>query len=140
MKISRLSVFDIRFPTSQSLDGSDAMNAAPDYSAAYVILHTDSDAGIEGHGLTFTIGRGNDICVAAVRALAGFVVGRTLQEITSDMGAFWRHITSGDSQLRWLGPDKGVMHMATAAIVNAIWDLWAKSEGKPVRSTWPRLK
>lgn len=132
MKISRLSVFDIRFPTSQSLDGSDAMNAAPDYSAAYVILHTDSDAGIEGHGLTFTIGRGNDICVAAVRALAGFVVGRTLQEITSDMGAFWRHITSGDSQLRWLGPDKGVMHMATAAIVNAIWDLWAKSEGKPV--------
>ena len=108
------------------------MNAAPDYSAAYVILHTDSDAGIEGHGLTFTIGRGNDICVAAVRALAGFVVGRTLQEITSDMGAFWRHITSGDSQLRWLGPDKGVMHMATAAIVNAIWDLWAKSEGKPV--------
>ena len=130
--ITHLSVHDIRFPTSRTLDGSDAMNTAPDYSATYVILHTDSASELEGHGLTFTIGRGNEICVAAVKSLASFVVGRTLEEITGDMGAFWRNITSGDSQLRWLGPDKGVIHLATAAIVNAVWDLWAKSEGKPV--------
>ncbi|MBA2964392.1 fuconate dehydratase [Ramlibacter sp. MAH-25] len=122
---------DIRFPTSRSLDGSDAMNAAPDYSATYVTLHTDAGDGHVGHGLTFTIGRGNEICVAAVRSLEPFIVGRTLQEITADMGGFWRAIT-GDSQLRWLGPDKGVIHLATAAIVNAVWDLWAKAEGKPV--------
>jgi L-fuconate dehydratase len=108
------------------------MNAAPDYSAAYVVLHTDSNQGLEGHGLTFTIGRGNEICVAAIRVLAPHVVGRTLDAITSDMGGFWRQITTADSQLRWLGPDKGVMHLATAAIVNAVWDLWAKSVGKPV--------
>jgi L-fuconate dehydratase len=132
MKITSISVKDIRFPTSRSLDGSDAMNAAPDYSAAYVVLHTDSSQGFEGHGLTFTIGRGNEICVAAIKALQHFVVGRTLQELTTNMGAFWREITTSDSQLRWLGPDKGVMHMATAAIVNAVWDLWAKSVGKPV--------
>jgi L-fuconate dehydratase len=130
--IKNLSVRDIRFPTSRSLDGSDAMNAAPDYSATYVVLETDSPAGIEGHGLTFTIGRGNEICVAAVRSLMHFVVGRPLKELTDDMGAFWRQITTGDSQLRWLGPDKGVIHLATAAIVNAVWDLWAKAEGKPV--------
>ncbi len=132
MKITSISVKDIRFPTSRSLDGSDAMNAAPDYSAAYVVLHTDSSQGFEGHGLTFTIGRGNEICVAAIKPLQHFVVGRTLQELTTNMGAFWREITTSDSQLRWLGPDKGVMHMATAAIVNAVWDLWAKSVGKPV--------
>ena len=132
MKITSISVKDIRFPTSRSLDGSDAMNAAPDYSAAYVVLHTDSSQGFEGHGLTFTIGRGNEICVAAIKALQHFVVGRTLQELTTNMGAFWREITTSDSQLRWLGPDKGVMHMATAAIVNGVWDLWAKSVGKPV--------
>ena len=108
------------------------MNAAPDYSATYVTLHTDSKVGMEGHGLTFTIGRGNEICVAAVKSLAPFVVGKTLDEITADLGAFWRNITTGDSQLRWLGPDKGVIHLATAAIVNAVWDLWAKSERKPV--------
>lgn len=130
--INRLSVRDIRFPTSRTLDGSDAMNAAPDYSATYVVLHTDSGAALEGHGLTFTIGRGNEICVTAVKSLTAFVVGRTLEQIVADMGAFWRDITSGDSQLRWLGPDKGVIHLATAAIVNAVWDLWAKSEGKPV--------
>nr|WP_157398412.1 MULTISPECIES: enolase C-terminal domain-like protein [Ramlibacter] len=107
------------------------MNAAPDYSATYVTLHTDAGDGHVGHGLTFTIGRGNEICVAAVRSLEPFIVGRTLQEITADMGGFWRAIT-GDSQLRWLGPDKGVIHLATAAIVNAVWDLWAKAEGKPV--------
>jgi L-fuconate dehydratase len=129
-RITHLTVRDIRFPTSRSLDGSDAMNAAPDYSATYVTLHTD--ARLEGHGLTFTIGRGNEVCVAAVKSLAPLVVGLTLEEIVADMGAFWRNITTGDSQLRWLGPDKGVMHLATAAIVNALWDLWAKSEGKPV--------
>jgi L-fuconate dehydratase len=132
LRIKNVSVRDIRFPTSRSLDGSDAMNAAPDYSATYVVLETDSPEGLEGHGLTFTIGRGNEICVAAVRSLQHFVVGRPLQELTDDMGAFWRQITTGDSQLRWLGPDKGVIHLATAAIVNAVWDLWAKAERKPV--------
>ncbi|MGZ5178871.1 MAG: L-fuconate dehydratase [Ramlibacter sp.] len=130
--IQNVSVRDIRFPTSRSLDGSDAMNAAPDYSATYVVLETDSPDGLEGHGLTFTIGRGNEICVAAVKSLQHFVADRPLSEITGDMGAFWRQITTADSQLRWLGPDKGVMHLATAAIVNAVWDLWAKAEGKPV--------
>jgi L-fuconate dehydratase len=129
LTITHLDVRDIRFPTSEHMDGSDAMNPDPDYSAAYVVLHTDGDH--EGHGLTFTIGRGNELCVAAVRALAPLVVGRRLDEFTSNMGAFWRHIT-GDSQLRWVGPEKGVMHLATAAVVNAVWDLWAKVEGKPL--------
>ncbi len=120
---------DIRFPTSENLDGSDAMNQAPDYSAAYVVLKTDTD--LEGHGLTFTIGRGNELCVAAIEALAPLVVGETLETFMGDMGAFWRRIT-GDSQLRWVGPEKGVIHLATAAIVNAVWDLYAKSEGKPL--------
>ncbi|MCC6927773.1 MAG: L-fuconate dehydratase [Gemmatimonadaceae bacterium] len=121
----------MRFPTSAALDGSDAMNPDPDYSAAYVILHTDAGDGIEGHGLTFTIGRGNELCVAAIEALAPLVRGRDLADITSDMGSFWRGITS-DSQLRWVGPEKGVIHLATAALVNAVWDLWAKVEGKPL--------
>ncbi|MFY0988839.1 L-fuconate dehydratase [Halomonas sp. C05BenzN] len=129
--ITRVEVQDIRFPTSRSLDGSDAMNAAPDYSATYVILHTDEADGPRGHGLTFTIGRGNEIVVTAVKSLAPLVEGRDLAAITDDMGAFWRAIT-GDSQLRWIGPDKGAIHLATAAIVNAVWDLWAKREGKPV--------
>lgn len=130
--ITRLDVRDIRFPTSRDLDGSDAMNAAPDYSATYVILDTDSDGGHQGHGLTFTIGRGNEVCVAAVRSLASRIVGLDLETITADMGRFWRDLTGGDSQLRWLGPEKGVIHLACAAIVNAVWDLWAKREGKPV--------
>jgi len=129
--ITKLSVRDIRFPTSRSLDGSDAMNAAPDYSATYVTLETDSSSGLTGHGLTFTIGRGNEICVAAVHALTPLIVGKTLEDITANMGAFWRAFTS-DSQLRWIGPDKGAIHLATAAVVNAVWDLWAKAEGKPV--------
>ena len=129
--ITKLSVRDIRFPTSRSLDGSDAMNAAPDYSAAYAILETDSPDGLAGHGLTFTIGRGTEIVVAAVNALGPLVVGRRLEDIAANMGAFWRAITS-DSQLRWIGPDKGVIHLATAAVVNAVWDLWAKAERKPV--------
>ena len=129
--ITHVDVHDVRFPTSRGLDGSDAMNADPDYSAAYVILRTDSADGLEGHGLTFTIGRGNELCVAAVRALAPFVRGLTLEQIAGDMGAFWRRIV-GDSQLRWVGPEKGVIHLATAAVVNAVWDLWAKAEGKPL--------
>jgi L-fuconate dehydratase len=131
IKITNLSVRDIRFPTSRSLDGSDAMNAAPDYSAAYVVLETDAPENLAGHGLTFTIGRGNEICVSAVNALAPLIVGKTLEGIVADMGSFWRAFTS-DSQLRWIGPEKGAIHLATAAIVNAVWDLWAKTERKPV--------
>jgi L-fuconate dehydratase len=130
-KIVDLVTHDIRFPTSKTLDGSDAMNPDPDYSAAYVILKTDSPDGIAGHGMTFTIGRGNELCVAAIQALRDLVVGKTLSSFTENMGAFWRMIT-GDSQLRWVGPDKGVIHLATAAVVNAVWDLWGKAEKKPV--------
>ena len=129
MQITAVEAFDIRFPTSRENIGSDAMNPDPDYSAAYCILRTDSD--LEGHGLTFTIGRGNELCVAAVESLAPLLVGKTLASFTQNMGAFWRMIT-GDSQLRWLGPEKGVIHLATAAIVNAVWDLWAKAEKKPL--------
>ena len=129
MKITGLRTHDLRFPTSASLDGSDAMNPDPDYSAAYVILTTDG--GLEGHGLTFTIGRGNEVVVAAIRALEGRVVGLDLDWIREDPGRFWRHVT-GDSQLRWIGPDKGAMHLATGAVVNAVWDLLAKEAGKPV--------
>jgi L-fuconate dehydratase len=128
--ITGMRVLDVRFPTSQSLDGSDAMNPDPDYSAAYVVLETDR-AGLEGHGLTFTIGRGNEICCAAIEAMRHLVVGLKLADIAADMGAFWRHVTA-DSQLRWIGPDKGAIHLATGAVVNAVWDLWAKAEGKPV--------
>ncbi|MDM0090994.1 MULTISPECIES: L-fuconate dehydratase [unclassified Variovorax] len=129
-RITDLRVLDIRFPTSQHLDGSDAMNPDPDYSAAYVVLETDQP-GLEGHGLTFTIGRGNEICCAALRAMRHLLVGQDLAVIAADMGRFWHHVTS-DSQLRWIGPDKGAIHLATGAIVNAVWDLWAKAEGKPV--------
>ncbi|HEV6967435.1 L-fuconate dehydratase [Roseateles sp.] len=129
-RITALRTVDVRFPTSQHLDGSDAMNPDPDYSAAYVILETDQP-GLEGHGLTFTIGRGNDICCRAIEAMRHLVVGLELDWIAADMGRFWRHVTS-DSQLRWIGPDKGAIHLATGAVVNAVWDLWAKSEGKPV--------
>ena len=128
-RITGLRTHDLRFPTSAQLDGSDAMNPDPDYSAAYVVLETDGEH--EGHGLTFTIGRGNEICVAAIEALAPRVVGLDMAEVAADMGAFWRHVT-GDSQLRWIGPDKGAIHLATGAVVNAVWDLWAKLEGKPV--------
>ena len=129
IRITRLSTHDLRFPTSDSLDGSDAMNPDPDYSAAYVILETDGDH--QGHGLTFTIGRGNEICVASIQALGDLVVGLELDWITEDMGRFWRHLTS-DSQLRWIGPDKGAIHMAAGAVVNAVWDLWARVADKPV--------
>ncbi len=126
-----VETYDLRFPTSRTLAGSDAVHHDPDYSAAYVILRTDSPAGLEGHGLTFTIGRGNEVCVAAIQALAPLLIGRTLGAFTANMGAFWRHIT-GDSQLRWLGPEKGVIHLAAGAIINAVWDLYAKVEGKPL--------
>ncbi|MHA6300065.1 L-fuconate dehydratase [Devosia sp. CAU 1758] len=129
MKIGSLTTHDLRFPTSASLDGSDAMNPDPDYSAAYVVLGTDG--ALEGHGLTFTIGRGNEVVCAAIAALTERVVGLDLDWIAENPGRFWRHVT-GDSQLRWIGPDKGVMHLATGAVVNAVWDLLAKRAGKPV--------
>ena len=122
---------DIRFPTSKTLDGSDAMNPDPDYSAAYVILRTDHPDGIEGHGLTFTIGRGNEICVQAIKSMSYLVIGKTLESFTGDMGKFWKMMMS-DSQLRWLGPEKGVIHLAAGAIINAVWDLYAKVEKKPL--------
>lgn len=128
-RITSLSTHDLRFPTSASLDGSDAMNPDPDYSAAYVILGTDGAHA--GHGLTFTIGRGNEVVVAAIRALESRVVGLELDWIAENPGRFWRHVT-GDSQLRWIGPDKGAMHLATGAVVNAVWDLLGKEAGKPV--------
>lgn len=128
-KIMGLRTVDVRFPTSQHLDGSDAMNPDPDYSAAYVILETDGPH--HGHGLTFTIGRGNEICITAIEALGNLVRGLDMDWVTADMGRFWRFITS-DSQLRWIGPDKGAIHLATGAVVNAVWDLWAKMQGKPV--------
>jgi len=130
-RILNLETHDLRFPTSVFLDGSDAMNPDPDYSAAYVILSTDHPEGLAGHGFTFTIGRGNEICVKAIEAFRPFIVGRSLEEIIANMGGFWRGL-AGDSQLRWLGPEKGVIHLALAAVLNAVWDLWAKSVGKPV--------
>ena len=130
-KIISVITKDIRFPTSRTLDGSDAMNPDPAYSAAYVILKTDHPQGLEGHGLTFTIGRGNELCVQAINALAYLVIGQTLESFVEDMAGFWRMIT-GDSQLRWVGPEKGVIHLATGALVNAVWDLYAKIEKKPL--------
>jgi L-fuconate dehydratase len=129
--IVALETSDIRFPTSRQLDGSDAMNPDPDYSAAYAIVRTDEGDGPEGHGFAFTVGRGTEVQVAAIDALAPLVVGLELDEVCGDMAAFWRSLAT-DSQLRWLGPEKGVVHMATAAVVNALWDLYAKREGKPV--------
>ncbi|UCG86828.1 MAG: L-fuconate dehydratase [Gemmatimonadota bacterium] len=129
--ITDIDVTDIRFPTSRGQHGSDAMHTDPDYSAAYVILHTDRADLLAGHGLTFTIGRGNELCVAAARSLAPLVIGLSLEEIGTDMCGFFRRLTS-ESQLRWVGPEKGVIHLATAALVNAVWDLYAKVEGKPL--------
>jgi L-fuconate dehydratase len=127
--ITGLRALDLRFPTARAAIGSDALHADPDYSAAYVIL--DTDGPLEGHGLTFTIGRGTEVCVAAIEALGPHVVGWTLDDLAADLGAFWRRLAS-DSQLRWLGPEKGVIHLALAAIVNAVWDLYAKACGKPL--------
>jgi L-fuconate dehydratase len=128
--LTEFIVKDIRFPTSETMDGSDAVNVDPDYSAAYLIIKTNIH-NVEGHGLTFTIGRGNEICVAAIEAFKPFVIGQSLGDITTNMGKFWESLTC-ESQLRWLGPEKGAIHLAVAAIVNAIWDLWAKVEKKPL--------
>ena len=128
--ITDLTVRDIRFPTSDNLDGSDAIHVDPDYSCPYVSLATDV-AGLEGHGITFTLGRGNELCVAAIERFREFVVGETLGGITSNFGDFWHKICN-ESQLRWLGPERGLIHMSVAAIINAIWDLYAKHESKPL--------
>ncbi|MGW0712049.1 L-fuconate dehydratase [Streptomyces sp. NPDC002643] len=130
-RIIAVDTYDIRFPTSRELDGSDAMNPDPDYSAAYVVLRTDAADGLEGHGFTFTIGRGNDIQVAAIGALRPHLLGRSVDELCADPGTVNRDLI-GDSQLRWLGPEKGVMHMAIGAVVNAVWDLAAKRAGQPL--------
>lgn len=129
--IVALDVLDVRFPTSQSLDGSDAMNPEPDYSAAYAVLRTDDPTGPEGHAFVFTTGRGNDVQARAIEALAPYVVGRPVAEICGDLGSFSRELVN-DPQLRWLGPEKGVMHMAIGAVINAAWDLAAKCAGLPV--------
>ncbi|TVZ96277.1 L-fuconate dehydratase [Streptomyces sp. BK340] len=130
-RITAVDTHDIRFPTSRELDGSDAMNPDPDYSAAYVVLRTDAADGHEGHGFTFTIGRGNDVQVAAIDALRGHVLGRPVEQVCADPGSLFRDLIA-DSQLRWLGPEKGVMHMAIGAVVNAVWDLAARRAGKPL--------
>ena len=130
-RISVLETHDIRFPTSREFHGSDAMNPDPDYSAAYVVLRTDETSGLAGHGFAFTIGRGNEVQTAACAALRHLVVGRDVREIVDDLGGFARSLTD-DSQLRWLGPEKGVMHMALGAVVNAAWDLAARRAGKPL--------
>ena len=131
VKITNVIVRDIRFPTSRTLDGSDAVNVDPDYSATYITLETDDADGARGYGLTFTNGRGNEVSVAAIHALKHHVLGRALESITEDFAGFWLAITS-DSQVRWLGPEKGVIHLAAGALVNAVWDLYARSERKPV--------
>ncbi len=130
-RVTALETADVRFPTSLSLDGSDAMNPDPDYSASYLRLCTDADDGLTGHGFVFTIGRGNDIQVAAVRAVAGHLIGRRVEDLVADLGGVWRELVH-DSQLRWLGPEKGVIHMAIGAVVNALWDLKAKRAGQPL--------
>lgn len=131
MKIRSIDTYDVRFPTSRTLAGSDAMHPDPDYSAAYAVVRTDDASAPSGHGLAFTIGRGNEIVVAAIRSLSPLVVGRDLDAIFADMGAFSHSVTQ-DGQLRWIGPEKGAIHMAAAAILNALWDLRAKLAGMPL--------
>jgi L-fuconate dehydratase len=130
-RIMRAVTYDVRFPTSMTLAGSDALNLDPDYSAAYVVLETDHPSGVAGHGLAFTIGRGTEVCVAAIQALAPHLVGAVVEETVQDLAGVWRRLVA-DTQLRWLGPEKGVIHLATAALMNALWDLHAKLEGKPL--------
>jgi L-fuconate dehydratase len=136
--ITAMDTLDIRFPTSRELDGSDAMNPDPDYSAAYLILRTDAGDGHEGHGFVFTIGRGNEVETAAIAALRGHLLGRNAEELLADMGATWK-LLAHDSQLRWLGPEKGVMHMAIGAVVNALWDLKAKRASLPLWELLSRM-
>ena len=128
-RITTVRTLDVRAPTSITLAGSDAVHQDPDYSGAYVFLGTDGPH--EGVGMTFTVGRGNDLCCAAIEQLAPLIVGRDLEELVADGAAFWRRLTN-DGQLRWLGPEKGVIHLATAALVNAVWDLWARVVEKPL--------
>jgi L-fuconate dehydratase len=131
-KITGFDTYDVRFPTSRTLAGSDAMNAAPDYSAAYVVIRTDGpDPALSGHGFAFTIGRGNDVQLAAIRLLEPFLAGRDVDEVLADLGGLGRRLVS-DSPLHWLGPACGVMHMATGAVLNACWDLAARRAGKPL--------
>src|SRR3954462_1209853 len=130
-RILRAITYDVRFPTSVTLAGSDALNTDPDYSAAYVVLETDHSLGLAAHGLAFTIGRGTEVCVAAIQALAPHLLGAGVEETVLDLAGVWRRLVA-DSQLRWLGPEKGVIHLATAALVNALWDLHAKLEQKPL--------
>jgi len=137
-RVTALETSDIRFPTSLMLDGSDAMNLDPDYSAAYVIVRTDAPDEIDGHAFVFTIGRGNDVQVAAIAALSAHLVGRELEPLLDDMGGTWKELV-GDSQLRWLGPEKGVMHMAIGAVINALWDIKAKRAGLPLWQLLARL-
>lgn len=129
MRVTRFDTYDVRFPTSRTLDGSDAMNPSPDYAAAYVVVRTD-DAELSGHGFVFTIGRGNDVQLAAVRALEPLVLGTEISTV-AQLGELWRRLVS-DSHLRWLGPEKGIMHMAVGAVVNACWDAVAKRQGLPL--------
>ncbi|PPF37092.1 MULTISPECIES: enolase C-terminal domain-like protein [unclassified Pseudoclavibacter] len=130
-KVQSLTTVDVRFPTSLTADGTDAMNLDPDYSAAYAVIETDAADGLAGHAFAFTIGRGNDVQVAAIRSLEQYLIGRDVEELLADMGATYRGFVY-DSQLRWLGPEKGVMHMAIGAVVNALWDLKAKRAGEPL--------
>jgi L-fuconate dehydratase len=130
-RFTSFRTFDIRFPTSRDLDGSDAMNPDPDYSAAYLVLGTDADDGLEGHSFVFTTGRGNDVQTVAISALEPYVLGRDVDAVLDDIGTIGRELTS-DPQLRWLGPEKGIIHMATGAVLNALWDLKAKRAGKPL--------
>ncbi|XP_038246144.1 mitochondrial enolase superfamily member 1 isoform X2 [Dermochelys coriacea] len=130
-RVTGLAVSDVRFPTSLGHHGSDAMHPDPDYSAAYVVIETDARDGLKGYGLTFTLGKGTEVVVCAVNALSIHVVNKDLEEIVSDFRGFYRQLTS-DGQLRWIGPEKGAVHLATAAVLNAVWDLWAKQEGKPL--------
>ncbi len=138
MRIVDLATYDIRFPTSRDLDGSDAMNPDPDYSAAYVVVRTDAPDGCAGHGFAFTIGRGNDVQTGAIEALRPYLVGRPVDATLADLGGLWRELVH-DSQLRWLGPEKGVMHMAISAVVNALWDLRAKRAGLPLWQLLARM-
>ncbi|MEJ3654422.1 L-fuconate dehydratase [Actinomycetes bacterium KLBMP 9759] len=130
-RITAVRTLDVRFPTSRELDGSDAMNPDPDYSAAYVVISTDAGDGLEGHGFAFTIGRGNEVQTAAIDTIGSWLIGRPLAETLDGLGAVWNELVH-DSQLRWLGPEKGVIHMAIAAVVNALWDLRAKRAGQPL--------
>jgi L-fuconate dehydratase len=129
-KITALNVFDVRFPTSTMLDGSDAMNADPDYSAGYLRIDTDQ-AGLSGHSLVFTIGRGNDVQIAAIKMLVERFAGMDIDEAFKNIGQITRQLSS-DSQIRWLGPDTGVFHMGIGAVLNALWDLFAKARNVPL--------